>query len=145
MTTLSAAPSYPTHSPQLVKAVMDRVESLESVLEQEFDALKAQDLDHLDRLLNAKTDILQEIANMTGVRQALDADKLDASWDNFRSKMMYCRNLNRRNEILVIRKLDAIRGALKSLQINDPSSSVEVYDRLGRLNRLRRSRNYLQM
>ena len=44
MTTLSAAPSYPTHSPQLVKAVMDRVESLESVLEQEFDALKAQDL-----------------------------------------------------------------------------------------------------
>jgi flagellar biosynthesis/type III secretory pathway chaperone len=145
MTAFSAATPYPAQSPNLVMAVMERVRSLESVLEQEFDALKAQDLDHLDRLLNAKTEILQEIANMTGVRQAMDADQLDASWDGFRSKMMYCRNLNRRNEILVIRKLDAIRGALKSLQINDPSSSVEVYDRLGRLNRLRRSRNYLQM
>jgi len=44
---------------------------------------------------------------------------------------------------LILRKLDAIRGALKSLQIMDPSSSVEVYDRLGKLNRIKRSRNYM--
>jgi flagellar biosynthesis/type III secretory pathway chaperone len=145
MTAFSDLAPYPAQTPALVMAVMEKVGTLESVLEQEFDALKAQDLDHLDRLLNVKTDILQEIAEMTGVRQTVDADQLDASWDGFRAKMMYCRNLNRRNEILVIRKLDAIRGALKSLQVNDPSSSVEVYDRLGKLNRLRRSRNYLQI
>jgi len=68
---------------------------------------------------------------------------LDDSWQNFRSKMLFCRNLHRRNEILIMRKLDAIRGALKSLQIMDPSSSVEVYDRLGKLNRIKRSRNYM--
>jgi flagellar biosynthesis/type III secretory pathway chaperone len=123
--------------------VMQRVDTLELVLEQEFEALKVQDLDHLDRLLNAKTDLLQEIGQMTGVQSPQDADELDDSWQNFRSKMLYCRNLHRRNEILILRKLDAIRGALKSLQVTDPCSSVEVYDRLGKLNRIKRSRNYM--
>lgn len=130
-------------NPAILFEVMQRVDTLEFVLEQEFEALKIQDLDHLDRLLNAKTDLLQEIGQMTGVKSPQDADELDDSWQNFRSKMLYCRNLHRRNEILILRKLDAIRGALKSLQITDPSSSVEVYDRLGKLNRIKRSRNYL--
>jgi flagellar biosynthesis/type III secretory pathway chaperone len=130
-------------NPAVLYDVMQRVESLESVLEQEFEALKVQDLDHLDRLMSAKNTLLEEIGKMTGVQSPQDADELDDSWQNFRSKMLYCRNLHRRNEILILRKLDAIRGALKSLQITDPSSSVEVYDRLGKLNRIKRSRNYI--
>jgi len=130
-------------NPAVLFEVMQRVDSLESVLEQEFEALKIQDLDHLDRLLNAKNTLLEEIGQMTGVKSPEDADELDDSWQNFRSKMLFCRNLHRRNEILILRKLDAIRGALKSLQIMDPSSSVEVYDRLGKLNRIKRSRNYM--
>ena len=130
-------------NPAVLYQVMQRVDSLESVLEQEFEALKVQDLDHLDRLLNAKNTLLEEIGQMTGVQSPQDADELDDSWQNFRSKMLYCRNLHRRNEILILRKLDAIRGALKSLQVTDPSSSVEVYDRLGKLNRIKRSRNYV--
>jgi len=130
-------------NPAVLFDVMQRVESLESVLEQEFEALKVQDLDHLDRLMSAKNMLLEEIGKMTGVQSPQDADDLDDSWQNFRSKMLYCRNLHRRNEILILRKLDAIRGALKSLQVTDPSSSVEVYDRLGKLNRIKRSRNYI--
>ncbi|MFN0005952.1 MAG: hypothetical protein ACKVPZ_13280 [Burkholderiaceae bacterium] len=141
-TTDSIEPSFKPN-PAVLFEVMQRVDSLENVLEQEFEALKIQDLDHLDRLLNAKNTLLEEIGVMTGVKNPQDADELDDSWQNFRSKMLYCRNLHRRNEILILRKLDAIRGALKSLQIMDPSSSVEVYDRLGKLNRIKRSRNYM--
>jgi len=143
MDTTDSTISAPKPNPAILFEVMQRVDTLEFVLEQEFEALKIQDLDHLDRLLNAKTDLLQEIGQMTGVKSPQDADELDDSWQNFRSKMLYCRNLHRRNEILILRKLDAIRGALKSLQVTDPSSSVEVYDRLGKLNRIKRSRNYL--
>jgi hypothetical protein len=141
-TTDSIEPSFKPN-PAVLFEVMQRVDSLETVLEQEFEALKIQDLDHLDRLLNAKNTLLEEIGVMTGVKNPQDADELDDSWQNFRSKMLFCRNLHRRNEILILRKLDAIRGALKSLQIIDPSSSVEVYDRLGKLNRIKRSRNYM--
>lgn len=130
-------------NPELLTKVMAQVDTLESVLEQEFEALKKQDLAHLDRLLNAKNEILSDISRLTGVSDANDAQKLNESWDGFRSRMDYCKNLHRRNEVLVNRKLDAIRGALKSLHITDPTSSVEVYDRLGKLNRVKRSRSYL--
>jgi hypothetical protein len=50
--------------------------------------------------------------------------------------------MHRRNEILIVRKLDAIRGTLQSMVIDDPASSVEVYDRLGKINRLKRRRGY---
>jgi flagellar biosynthesis/type III secretory pathway chaperone len=56
--------------------------------------------------------------------------------------MMHCRDLHRRNEVLIHRKIEAIRGALQSLQVEDPTSSVEIYDRLGKLSRARRGRGY---
>jgi flagellar biosynthesis/type III secretory pathway chaperone len=58
--------------------------------------------------------------------------------------MMACRDMHRRNEILIMRKLDAIRGALESLNVTDPTSPVEVYDRLGQIKRLRRLRGFTE-
>ena len=143
LTTVEPQTSSEVLSPELLTKVMTQVDTLESVLEQEFEALKNQDLAHVDRLLNANNEILIDISRMTGVSDPSHASKLDGSWDGFRSRMDYCRNLHRRNEMLVNRKLDAIRGALKSLHLTDPTSSVEVYDRLGKLNRVKRSRSYL--
>jgi len=121
---------------------LERVETLTSVLEEEFEALKVQDLNRFEQLLDLKTTLLQELSDITGVRQPEDADKLGSEWSEFRSRMLSCRDMHRRNEILIVRKLDAIRGALDSLQISDPASSVDVYDRLGRVNRMRRGRGY---
>jgi flagellar biosynthesis/type III secretory pathway chaperone len=128
--------------PSPLSAAMAKVDELASVLEEEFSALKVQDLDRFEQLLTHKTDLLQQLSAITGVKQPEDADKLGPPWEEFRSRMLACRDLHRRNEILIVRKLDAIRGALDSLQVTDPASSVEVYDRLGRVNRLRRGRGY---
>jgi hypothetical protein len=49
---------------------------------------------------------------------------------------------SRRNEVLMSRKLDAIRGALHTLRGADPTAPVEVYDRLGRMARMRGGRGY---
>lgn len=119
-----------------------QVDLLEQLLEQEFDALKVQDLDRFEQLLERKTELLSGLSELTGVRQPEDADRLGEDWNAFRQRMMACRDLHQRNEILIIRKLDAIRGAIDSLQVTDPASSVEVYDRLGRVDRLRRRRGY---
>ena len=121
---------------------LERVEELTSVLEEEFEALKVQDLNRFEQLLDLKTALLQALSDITGVRQPEDADKLGEEWASFRAQMLDCRDMHRRNEILIVRKLDAIRGALGSLQISDPASSVDVYDRLGRVNRMRRGRGY---
>lgn len=137
---MSAAAELDLESP--LAAAMAKVDELASVLEEEFSALKVQDLDRFEQLLTHKNDLLQSLSVITGVKQPEDADKLGPQWEEFRGRMLECRDLHRRNEILIVRKLDAIRGALDSLQITDPASSVEVYDRLGRVNRLRRGRGY---
>jgi flagellar biosynthesis/type III secretory pathway chaperone len=117
-------------------------DGLEALLEQEFEALKAQDLDRFERLLEEKNGVLEQLSALSGVRQPEDADQLGSEWDSFKSRMVACRDMHRRNEILIVRKLDAIRGTLQTLVIDDPASSVEVYDRLGKINRLRRRRGY---
>ena len=118
------------------------IDGLEDLLAQEFEALKAQDLDHFEQLLEQKNQVLEQLSILSGVRQPEDADRLGSEWDVFKSRMVECRDMHRRNEILIVRKLDAIRGTLQSMVINDPASSVEVYDRLGKINRLRRRRGY---
>ena len=128
-------PEETRHSEAL--ALVDGLEAL-----QEFAALKSPDLDHFEQLLEQKNDLLEQLSTLSGVRQPEDADRLGSEWDSFKARMVECRDMHRRNEILIVRKLDAIRGTLQSMVIDDPASSVEVYDRLGKINRLRRRRGY---
>ena len=119
-----------------------QLDRLVDLLDEEFNALKVQDLDAFEELLNEKNHILADLTQLTGVRQPEDADLLGPEWTPFRTRMVSCRDMHRRNEILILRKLDAIRGALESLNVNDPTSPVEVYDRLGQIKRLKRMRGY---
>ena len=127
--------------PKLDQALV-RVQALEGLLEEEFVALKDQELDHFEVLLAQKNELLNELTQLTGVAKPEDADALGEEWNGFRTRMMGCRDLHRRNEILILRKLDAIRGALDSLQLGGSGSSVDTYDRLGQLRRGRRMRNH---
>ena len=113
-------------------------QSLEDMLEQEFEQLKQQNLDGFDAQQDAKNDLLRELSQLVGVSETRSADDLGPEWDTFKSKMRHCRDLHRRNEILIHRKIDAIRGALQSLRCEDPTSSVEIYDRLGKVSRRQR-------
>ena len=128
--------------PQAVSYADVQLDRLVDLLDEEFNALKEQDLDAFEELLNEKNHILADLSQLTGVRQPEDADRLGPEWTPFRDRMRICRDMHRRNEILILRKLDAIRGALESLNVNDPTSPVEVYDRLGQIKRLRRMRGY---
>ena len=121
------------------------VDQLAELLDQEFEALKAQDLDQFEVLLSGKNHLLSELTRITGVTQLNDADKLGTHWNDFRTRMLACRDMHRRNEILIMRKLDAIRGALESLNVNEATSSVEVYDRLGQIKRIRRLRGFTEV
>ena len=138
MTSTAAADSLPT---ALVQALA-LAKTLEEMLEQEFEHLKAQNLDAFEATQASKNDLLQELARLAGIQGPESADALGEEWDGFKDHMAHCRDLHRRNEVLIGRKIDAIRGALQSLQVQDPTSSVEIYDRLGRVSRVRRGRGY---
>lgn len=127
-------------SPELL-AALEHGLSLQQLLENEFEALRVQDLDTFESLQDTKMAIFQTLTTLTGIGS--DDSRLDApEWDNFRDLIKDCRDLHRRNEILISRKLDAIRGTLQTLRGSDPTASVEVYDRLGRMSRGRGGRGY---
>lgn len=110
--------------PQAVSYADVQLDRLVDLLEEEFNALKEQDLDAFEELLNEKNHILADLSQLTGVRQPEDADRLGPEWTTFRNRMVMCRDMHRRNEILILRKLDAIRGALESLNVKDRKSVV---------------------
>jgi flagellar biosynthesis/type III secretory pathway chaperone len=110
-------------------------QTLEDMLEQEFAHLKVQNLDAFEASQASKNELLQQLAQLTGIHDSESADALGPEWDGFKEQMAHCRDMHRRNEVLIVRKIDAIRGALQSLQVQDPTSSVEIYDRLGKVSR----------
>ena len=105
----------------------------------EFDALKSQDLDRFESLQPGKNDLLAELTDICP--PAEDLQKMP-EWDALRELLIECRDLHRRNAVLIERKLDTIRGALHSLRVGDSGSPVEVYDRLGQVARFSRGRGY---
>jgi len=137
--TMTAAPAS-APSPELV-AALEHGLALHKLLEQEFDALREQNLDIFEALQPEKTLIFDSLIRLSGVGTA--SNRLDdPEWDTFKNLITDCRDMHRRNEILITRKLDAIRGTLQTLNGGDTTASVEVYDRLGRMARSRSARGY---
>jgi flagellar biosynthesis/type III secretory pathway chaperone len=131
-TPVEATPASP------LEQALSLAKTLEDMLELEFEQLKVQNLDAFEASQASKNELLEELARLAGIQGSDSADQLGPEWDGFKEQMAHCRDLHRRNEILIGRKIDAIRGALQSLQVEDPASSVEIYDRLGKLSRGRR-------
>ena len=117
-------------------------DQLVQLLALEFEALKSQDLDRFESLQVGKNDLLAELAGLCP--SAEDLQNLP-EWDALRELLIECRDMHRRNAVLIERKLDTIRGALHSLRAGDSGSPVEVYDRLGQVARFSRGRGYQEV
>jgi flagellar biosynthesis/type III secretory pathway chaperone len=114
-------------------------DELEEILEMEFESLQKQDLERFEQLQGRKTDLLAELAGLCPPSDVLQSDP---DWQGLLAAMTECRDMHRRNAMLIERKLEAIRGTLQSLQASVATSSVEVYDRLGKVSRFTRGRGY---
>ena len=117
-------------------------DQLVQLLALEFESLKSQDLDRFESLQPGKNDLLAELSALCPSSE--DLQNLP-QWDALRESLIQCRDMHRRNAVLIERKLDTIRGALHSLRAGDSGSPVEVYDRLGQVARFSRGRGYQEV
>jgi flagellar biosynthesis/type III secretory pathway chaperone len=120
-------------------ALLKKCAELTQLLDMEFEALKAQELDRFEQIQTAKTGLLTDLS--LSCPSAQDMQDLP-EWAGLREALTACRDLHRRNAVLIERKLDAIRSALHSLSAAGNASPVEVYDRLGHVSRFNRARGY---
>jgi flagellar biosynthesis/type III secretory pathway chaperone len=112
---------------------------LSELLLLEFDALKVQDLDRFEALQPGKNELLAGLSQLCPSAEDLQALP---EFEDLRTLLVECRDLHRRNAVLIERKLDTIRGTLHSLHTGDSGSPVEVYDRLGQVARFSKGRGY---
>ena len=112
---------------------------LEQVLEQDFRALQVQKLEDFESLQPGKSELLAELSRLCPPAQDLQDQP---QWAGLHDSLLRGRDAHRRNSVLIDRKLEAIRGALSSLQAGNPTASVEVYDRLGKVSRFNKGRGY---
>ncbi len=108
------------------------LEQLHSLLESEFEQLKGGEVEQLDELQNRKSLLLEQLGILAPGHAVTD-EPLPEAWKPFAEMARACRLLHQRNEILVSRKLDAVRGALTALQVSAEGLIDETYDRKGRL------------
>ncbi len=108
------------------------VSQLQALLESEFESLKTGAMDDLDSIQGRKLVLLEQMVQVAPGQLVKEQD-LPAEWLPFAEKARDCRRLHLRNETLVIRKLDAVRGALTALQVSSEGLIDETYDRKGRL------------
>jgi flagellar biosynthesis/type III secretory pathway chaperone len=123
-----------------IAQTLHKANALKAVLSNEFKSLKEQDLETFEVLQTQKLEILDFLASEDLTQRirayAEDPDALAdnvALWEQVMALMKDCKELHIRNEVLINRKLETIRGALHTIQTPDPLSSVEVYDRLGKI------------
>jgi hypothetical protein len=86
-----------------------------------------------------KSELLAELSRLCPPAQDLQDQP---QWAGLHDSLLRGRDAHRRNSVLIDRKLEAIRGALSSLQAGNPTASVEVYDRLGKVSRFNKGRGY---
>ena len=120
------------------------VRRLDSLLTEEFEALKTQKLDAFEALQAEKISLLESLAELNLSKDKMDRESLerlinDPTWNEITSILERCKRSHQRNELLISKQLDSIRGALSALQNQDPTATLELYTKLGKTRATRRS------
>jgi flagellar biosynthesis/type III secretory pathway chaperone len=121
------------------ESALSLAKQLSELLLLEFEALKVQDLDRFEALQPGKNELLAGLSQLCP--SAEDLQSLP-EFEDLKVLLVDCRDLHRRNAVLIERKLDTIRGTLHSLHTGESGSPVEVYDRLGQVARFSKGRGY---
>ena len=121
------------------ESALSLAKQLSELLLLEFEALKVQDLDRFEALQPGKNELLAGLSQLCP--SAEDLQNLP-EFEDLKMLLVDCRDLHRRNAVLIERKLDTIRGTLHSLHTGESGSPVEVYDRLGQVARFSKGRGY---
>lgn len=130
-----------------LEQILGSVKRLDALLTREFEALKAQQIDVFESLQPEKVTLLQELASsgvVNNPNEPTDPERLKAilnnpTWGEITDGLDQCQRAHQRNELLISKQLDVIRGALSTLQNQDPAGTLELYTKLGRVKSSRRS------
>ena len=116
---------------------------LHKLLELEFEALKLQNLSEIESIQEKKIPILEYLGS-DSVKANVTEATTDADWESFKLIISECKNAHRRNEILVNRRIESIKGALNTVTGENKDDELEMYDKLGKLAQKKNNKGILE-
>jgi len=131
------------HHPNLLSVVDTLILELSLLGElftEEFDALKRQDINLIETLQTKKEALLEQLADER-IAEALQAITAEENPDpqlleRWHILQEICRNnldAQKKNEILINRKLLVVREAINAIRRTGGQDSIQLYNRLGKL------------
>ena len=109
-------------------------ELLSIVLEKEFEALQARDIEVLEGAQSEKVRLLNQIADGWSLLQ--DEKNAESSNNNdahLREILISCKRKHVRNDIMLRRQIEEVKSILNTLTMQTKSQTQEVYNKLGKL------------
>jgi len=114
-----------------------------ALLQKEFEALKSQNLPEIELIQDKKLPILEYLSTES-IKSCLSDTEGKPDWETFKSIINECKNAHRRNEILVNRRIESIKGALTAVTGRNSDDELEMYDKLGKLSQKKNSKGILE-
>ena len=111
----------------------DLTNNISNILDKEFEFLKGQNIDDFLSIQDQKEKLLADLS-----QKIIDFDlsatlvKNQPKFDQFFENIQNCQKAQKRNSILISRKIDAIRGALNTLESKN-NNSTDLYNKLGKI------------
>ncbi len=129
----------------VVDTLIVELSLLGELFAEEFEALKRQDIDLIEALQNKKEALLEQLAD-DRVAEALQAimanedpdPQLLERWHTLQEICRVNLDAQKKNEILINRKLLVVREAIQAIRRPGEQNPVQLYNRLGKLGTARR-------
>ena len=110
------------------------IESLKTLLDEEFVLLRSKDLDTVESIQERKISLMEELGNLwSSYLEASSGANENLSVKNeFQSKLVDCRDKHIRNDLLLKKQLEITKNLIQVIT-NRSNDQANIYNRLGRI------------
>jgi len=118
----------------VIRSLSILIESLKTLLDEEFLLLGSKDLDTVESIQERKMSLMEELGNLWAsyLEASSSANENLPVKKEFQSKLIDCRDKHIRNDLLLKKQLEITKNLIQVIT-NRSNDQVNIYNRLGRI------------
>ena len=117
-----------------IRSLSILIESLKTLLDEEFVLLGSKDLDTVESIQERKISLMEELGNLWSsyLEASSGANENLQVKNEFQSKLVDCRDKHIRNDLLLKKQLEITKNLIQAIT-NRSNDQANIYNRLGRI------------
>jgi flagellar biosynthesis/type III secretory pathway chaperone len=117
-----------------IRSLSILIESLKTLLDEEFVLLGSKDLDTVESIQERKISLMEELGNLWSsyLEASSGANENLQVKNEFQSKLVDCRDKHIRNDLLLKKQLEITKNLIQVIT-NRSNDQASIYNRLGRI------------